>query len=47
MDVPVRARERSPLSSEMWHTGLLLGSAIGIMGLLALLLLFVTSRLAG
>lgn len=45
---PMRAAsQRSPLDSETRHSAMLLGGAIGIMGLFALLLFFGTSRLAG
>ena len=47
MQLPTRPPVRSPLSDETRHSALLLGGAIGIMSLLALVLLFVTSRLAG
>lgn len=42
-----RARERSALSAETRLSALLLGGALGLMSLFALLLLFVTNRLAG
>lgn len=47
MDTPARHRERSPLAAETRTSALLLGGALGSMGLLALVLLVVTSRLAG
>jgi len=40
-------RERSALTTEMRHSAMLLGGAIGLMVLFALLLFFGTSRLAG
>lgn len=40
-------RERSALTTETRHSAMLLGGAIGLMGLFALLLFFGTNRLAG
>jgi hypothetical protein len=40
-------RPRSPLHAETRHTAMLLGGAIGLMGIFALLLFFGTTRLAG
>lgn len=40
-------RERSPLAAETRTSAFLLGGALGSMGLLALVLLLLTSRLAG
>lgn len=47
MDTPGRQDERSPLSSETRTSALLLGGALGSMGLLALLLFLLTRWLAG
>ncbi|MDQ1619104.1 MAG: hypothetical protein QOE19_1673 [Actinomycetota bacterium] len=47
MDTPARQNERSALAAETRMSAVLLGGALGSMGLLALLLLFLTSRLAG
>jgi hypothetical protein len=47
MDTPARPHERSALAAETRTSALLLGGALGSMGLLALLLLLLSSWLAG
>lgn len=39
--------ERSPLNTETWHSAMLLGGALGLMSLLALLMFLASSWLAG
>jgi hypothetical protein len=39
--------QMDPLAAEMRHSALLLGGALGTMGLLALVLLLVTARFGG
>jgi hypothetical protein len=46
MDMPARQNERSALAAETRTSALLLAGALGSMGTLAILLLFLTSRLA-
>ncbi len=47
MDTTARAHERSALAAETRMSAFLLGGALGSMGLLALLLFFLTRWLAG
>ncbi len=43
----LRLRQADPLADEIRHSALLLGGALGVMGLLALVLLLLTTRLGG
>jgi len=47
MQLPGTKRERSPLSAEIRHSAMLLGGSLGLMIFLALVMLFVSSRLDG
>ncbi len=47
MQLPLHTRERSPLSAETRHSAMLLGGALGIMSMLALIMFVITTRMAG
>jgi hypothetical protein len=45
MDMPARTDERTTLATETWDSAVLLGGALGSMGLFAVALLLVTAWL--
>jgi hypothetical protein len=47
MDTPAPPPEPMTLADEIRHSALLLGSALGLMGLLAMVLLFLSTRFGG
>jgi hypothetical protein len=47
MDTPAQPVEPMSLADEIRHSALLLGSALGLMGLLAMVLLFLSTRFGG
>ncbi len=46
MHVPANPSERSPLNAEIRHSAMLLGGALGLMSLLAVLMFFASRWLA-